>query len=475
VSGAARTTQPDLLIARQQMALSLGWHIIVASLGIGLPAMILIAEWRHLRTGEPAYDQIARRWSKALAILFAVGAVSGTVLSFEFGVLWPGLIGNFGDVIGLPFAVEGVAFFLEAIFLGIYLYGRDRLTPRAHFLAGIPIVVSGIASAAFVVMANAWMNHPQGFTLVNGDIHHLTNVNPVKAAFNPATPVEVTHLLLASLMVAGFAVAAVYAAGLLRGRRDRYHRLAFAIAFTVAVAATPLQIVAGDWAARFIAAKQPTKLAAAEGLYRTQAHAPLHIGGLPDGHGGLKFAIQIPDGLSLLAHGSAHAAVQGLDATAPALQPPVAVVHVAFDLMVGIGVGLLALGAWWLRIVRRRRRGRGADWASSKWFLWAALAAGPAAATAMEAGWVVTEVGRQPWIVYHVLLTADAVTTAHGIRACYYVVSGVYTLLTVVTILALRRIGRDAAGREPPPPDAEGFRHGGEGGSSAVLTEALGR
>jgi cytochrome d ubiquinol oxidase subunit I len=436
----------DLGIARQQMELSLGWHIIVASLGIGLPAMILIAEWQHLRTGDAVYDRIARQWAKALAILFAVGAVSGTVLSFEFGVLWPGLIGNFGDVIGLPFAVEGVAFFLEAVFLGIYLYGRDRLSPRVHLLVGIPILVSGVVSAAFVVMANAWMNHPQGFVLVDGNIHHLADVDPLRAAFNPATPVEVTHLLLASFMVAGFAVAAVYATGLLRGRRDRYHRVAFAIAFTIAAVAAPLQIAAGDWAARFIAVRQPTKLAAAEGLYRTQAYAPLHLGGFPDGHGHLRFAIEIPDGLSLLAHGNPHAVVQGLDATAPADQPPVGVVHVAFDIMVGIGFGLLGLGAWWAVAMRRRRRGR--DWAGSRAFLVSAVAAGPAAALAMEAGWTVTEVGRQPWIVYHVLLTADAVTTASGIQACYDAVLVVYVLLTIATIAGLRRIGRD---RRPPP------------------------
>jgi cytochrome d ubiquinol oxidase subunit I len=311
-----------------------------------------------------------------------------------------------------------------------------------------------------VVMANAWMNHPQGFTLVNGDVHHLANVDPVHAAFNPATPVEVTHLLLASFMVAGFAVAAIYATGLLRGRRDRYHQVAFAIAFTVAAVAAPLQIAAGDWAARFIAVRQPTKLAAAEGLYRTQSGAPLHIGGIPDGHGHLRFAIQVPDGLSLLAHGSPHALVQGLDATAPADRPPVGVVHVAFDTMVGIGFGLLALAVWWWRATRRHRRGRGPDWATSRPFLAAAVAAGPAAAIAMEAGWTVTEVGRQPWIVYHVLRTTDAVTTAPGIRTCYDVVLVVYTLLTVGTVAGLRRLAvrqpADDAGTQPlpqPPPE----------------------
>jgi cytochrome d ubiquinol oxidase subunit I len=242
---AAATTTTDLYAARTQMALSLGWHIVVACLGVGFPALVLLAEWRGQRSGDPVWQLLARRWARALGVLFAVGAVSGTILSFEMGILWPGLMGTYGEVIGLPFAIEGIAFFIEAVFLGIYLYAWDRLPPRAHLLAGLPILVAGVASAFFVVTANAWMNQPRGFDLVNGKV---TNVDPWAAMFNPATPPQTVHMLLAAFIVAGFLVAGVYAAAMLRGRRDRYHRLGFLLPFTLAAALTPVQIGVGDWA-----------------------------------------------------------------------------------------------------------------------------------------------------------------------------------------------------------------------------------
>jgi cytochrome bd ubiquinol oxidase subunit I len=239
----AAASPADLFAARSQMALSLGWHIVVACLGVGFPALVMLAEWRGLRTGDPAYRLLARRWARALGVLFAVGAVSGTILSFEMGILWPGLMGTFGEVIGLPFAIEGIAFFVEAIFLGVYLYGWDRLPPRVHLLSGVPILLAGVASAFFVVTANAWMQQPRGFDLVDGKV---TNVDPWAAMFNPATPPQTVHMILAAFIVAGFLVAGVYAVALLRGRRDRYHRLAFLLAFTVAAAVVPAQIAVGD-------------------------------------------------------------------------------------------------------------------------------------------------------------------------------------------------------------------------------------
>src|SRR5260221_7522449 len=259
------------------MGVSLGWHIIVASLGVGFPIVILVAEWRGVHRGDAVAMQLARSWSKAAGVLFAVGAVSGTIISFEMGILWPGLLGTYGSVIGLPFALEGFAFFIEAIFIGIYLYGWERLSPKAHLLTGVPVAVAGIASAFFVVTANAWMNDPQGFHLVGGKV---TDPDPWAAMFNPATPAESIHLLLASFMVTGFVVAAVYAVAMLRGRRDRYHRLGFLIPFALAAIATPLQIGAGDVAARYVADRQPVKLAAAEGLVHTESGAGEPIGGL---------------------------------------------------------------------------------------------------------------------------------------------------------------------------------------------------
>ncbi|HJR26661.1 MAG TPA: cytochrome ubiquinol oxidase subunit I [Acidimicrobiales bacterium] len=429
--------QPDLWAARQQMALSLGWHIVIACFGVGFPALVVLAEGLGIRRGDADLLRLARRWSKALALLFAVGAVSGTILSFELGILWPGLMRTFGDVWGLPFAIEGIAFFIEAIFVGLYLYGWDRLPPRVHLLIGVPIVIAGVASAWFVVTANAWMNQPRGF-----DVEHylatgeVTDIRPWAAMFNPATPPQTTHMVLAAFMVAGFGTAAVYAAALLRGRTDRYHRLGFLLPFAMAAAITPVQIGVGDWAARFLADYQPTKLAALEGLHATERGAPLTIGGLYlDGE--VRYGIEIPRALSLLAHHDPDAVVQGLDEVPADERPPVGIVRASFQVMVAIGMGLLLLGGWFAAVWWRRRR-----LPRARLFLWCAVAAGPLAAVALEAGWITTEVGRQPWIVYGVMRVEDAVTSAPNIRFGYYALVVVYTVLTVGTVYVLRRLAR---------------------------------
>ena len=429
---AAAAEPSNLIFARFQMALSLGWHIVVACLGVGFPPVILIAEALGLRRGDTVHRGLARRWARAAAVLFAVGAVSGTILSFEMGILWPGLMGGYGSVFGLPFALEGFAFFIEAIFIGIYLYGWDRLSPRRHLLTGMPVVVAGVLSAFFVVCANSWMNDPQGFRLVGG---RAVDPDPIAAMFNPATPVQTTHMILAAIMVTGFAVAAVHAVGLLGGRRGPGQRAAFLIPFTVAALFTPAQIVVGDAAARHVADHQPVKLAAMEAQVPTEVGADEHVGGIiVDGR--LRGALIIPHGLSLLLTGTTHARVPGLDAVPADQRPPANVVHLAFDLMVGTGFALLALGGW-LGLAWWRRR----DLPRSRWFLRAAVVAGPAAVAAMEAGWVTTEVGRQPWIVYRVLRTADAVNTAPGLAIGLFVLIAVYTLLTACTVYVLRRLG----------------------------------
>jgi cytochrome d ubiquinol oxidase subunit I len=423
----------DLIAARTQMALSLGWHIIVASLGVAMPAITLIAEWRGHRTGDVAYRLLARRWAKAMGVLFAVGAVSGTILSFEMGLLWPGLMGTYGEVIGLPFAMEGIAFFIEAIFLGIYLYAWDRLAPVLHMLTAVPIIIAGVASAFFVVTANAWMQQPTGFDVENG---RIVAVDPWAAMFNPATPPQTVHMILAAFMVAGFLMASVYAVAMLRGRRDRYHRLGFLVPFTVAAAITPVQIGVGDWAAHFVATNQPVKLAAMEGVFETGTGVPLHVGGIAvDGE--LRYAIEIPYGLSLLAHWDPHAEIMGLDGVPEQDRPPVNVVHPAFQLMVAMGLALLGLAVWaaWAWVRRR-------DLPRSRWFLRAAALSGIAAVLALEAGWTVTEVGRQPWIVYGVLRTADAVNPAPGLVWGFILVAVVYAALTVATVYVLRRLAR---------------------------------
>ncbi|PWU47882.1 cytochrome ubiquinol oxidase subunit I [Micromonospora sp. S4605] len=434
----------DLMAARVQMALSLGWHIVIASFGVGMPAVTVFAEWRGLRTGDPTFTGLARRWAKAMGVLFAVGAVSGTILSFEMGLLWPGLMGRFGDVIGLPFAMEGIAFFVEAIFVGIYLYAWDRVSPRVHLLSGLPVCVAGVASAFFVVSANAWMNQPRGFDLVSGEV---TDVRPWEAMFNPATPPQTVHMIVAAFMVTGFGISSVYAVALLRGRRDRYHRLGFAIPFTVAAVLSPVQVVVGDWAAHFVGEYQPTKLAAMEGLARTQAGAPLSLGGVyVDGE--LRYAVEVPNALSLLAKWDPDAVVMGLDQVPDDQEPPVTVVKWAFQLMVAIGFGLVALSAWWA-LAWWRRRGP----PRSPWFLRAAALSGVAAAVAVEAGWVVTEVGRQPWIVYGVLRTAEAVNPAPGLATGLALVAAVYAVLTVATVAVLWRMARH---RDEPIAPQEG-------------------
>src|SRR5665647_1761670 len=342
--------QPDLWAARAQMALSLAWHIVIACFGVGLPLLVLVAEFRAQRGGGAVYDELAHRWAKVLGVLFAVGAVSGTILSFEMGILWPRLIETFGSVLGLPFAIEGIAFFIEAIFIGIYLYGWDRLSPRVHLLTGIPIVIGGVASAWFVVTANAWLNQPVGFVLTNGVV---TGVDPWGAILNPATPIETTHMILAALMVTGFGIAAGHAWGLWHDAGSRLHRTGFLVAIT---------------------------LAAIEGLYHSERGAPLSIGGIPvDGQ--MYFALQIPDGLSLLAFRDPNALVQGLDTVPADQQPPVLPVHIAFQIMVAIGFALLGLSAWLGWSWWRRR-----DLPGSRKFLLGSILAGPGAVIAMEAG-----------------------------------------------------------------------------------------
>lgn len=421
----------NLGAARAQMGLSLGWHIVFACLGVGFPALILIAEWRGIH-GDADAMRLARTWAKVAGVLFAVGAVSGTILSFEMGLLWPRLMGEFGAVFGLPFALEGFAFFIEAIFLGIYLHAWDRLSPMRHLASGIPVAVAGVASAFFVVTANSWMNDPQGFTMVNG---RVTNPQPLVAMFNKATPVETIHMILAAFMVTGFLVASVYAAARLRGRTDRYHRVGLILPLIVATVITPAQIVVGDIAAREVADDQPIKLAAMEGIGKTEVGAGEHIGGIFI-NGELQFAIVLPHVLAFLAKGDPNATVAGLDSVPAADRPEaVTLIHLSFDTMVGIGFLLLGLGVWMLvRWIRRRGP------PTSRWFLRAALVAGPGAVVAMECGWITTEVGRQPWIVYNVMRTSDAVNPAPGLYWGLVVLLVVYTGLTAVTLFVLRRI-----------------------------------
>jgi len=414
-------------------ALSLGVHIPLVCFGIAFPAMVLFMEALHLRTGEIVYRDIAKRWSKVMLILFAVGVVTGTILSFELGLLWPRWMAEFGEVFGLGFALEGVSFFVEAIFIAIYVYGWDKLSPRSHFLAGIPIVITGFTGSMMVIAVNGWMNSPTGFEIENGEV---VNAEPFTALFNSNLWHELIHMYVAGFIVAGFIVAGVYAAARLRGRRDRYHRAALIVPLTFACLAALVQPLIGDWAAREVAERQPTKLAALEGLEETTKGADLTLGGVyVDGevYGG----VPIPKLLSLLAFHDPEATVQGLDAVPETDRPPVGPVRNAFTAMVTIGtalalLALLYLASWW-------RRGR---LPRSAWFYRALVAAGPLAVVALICGWITTEVGRQPWIVFEVMRVEEAVTGADGIPIGYAALAAVYAGLAVVVFWLLRRLAR---------------------------------
>jgi cytochrome d ubiquinol oxidase subunit I len=415
----------DLFAARSQMAMSLGFHIIFAVVGIGMPLLMVLAERRWIRTGDPLDLELAKRWSKGTAILFAVGAVSGTVLSFELGLLWPGFMELAGPIIGMPFSLEGFAFFMEAIFLGIYLYGWNRLPPGAHLFAGMMVAVSGALSGIFVVIANAWMNTPTGFDMIDGKV---ANIDPIAAIFNPAAFQQTLHMTLAAYTATGFVVAGIHALLLLREPMNAFHRRALTIGLLVGAPAALLQPISGDISAENVTHTQPAKLAAMEALWETRAAAPMTLGGWPDMEKReTKWGIEIPYGLSLLAHRDPNAVVIGLDSIPREDWPHVPTVHLAFQVMVGLGTWLALVAGWSLLVMLRRQ-----DIASRPWLLRAIAVSAPLGFIAIEAGWVVTEVGRQPWVIHGVLRTADAVTPMPGLVWTFTGFTLLYVLLGIV-------------------------------------------
>jgi cytochrome bd ubiquinol oxidase subunit I len=425
----------NLLAAREQMAFTLGFHIVLSCLGVALPATILIANWIGLKKGDEAAMELARRWSKAMAVTFAVGAVTGTVLSFEFGLLWPHFMDRFGAAFGVAFAIEGIFFFVEAIFLAIYIYGWKRLSGWAHFWSGVPMVLTGIGGAFSVVAANSWMNQPQGFVLDAAG--RVSEVEPLRVLFNPATGYEVPHMILAAYMVVGFLVASIYAVGMLKGRRDRLHRLGLLIPLTIGLIATPIQLFVGDTAAREVADHQPNKFAAMECIQESGTHQTEYLGGVCTADG-VKGTIGIPDLDSYLVGFSADTYVKGLNDVPADERPPAnTLLHLAFDTMVGIGSALLGLGAWFALVWWKRR-----DIPGTPWFLRAVAVSGAGAILALWCGWIVTEVGRQPWIVQGYMRTSEAVTDAKGIWFSFALVLAVYAALGTIAILVLRSMSR---------------------------------
>ena len=437
--------------ARAQMAFTLAAHIILVPLGVAWGFMALVANYRGIKKDDEAALRLAQRWSKYMAVTFAVGAVSGTVLTFEFGLLWPNFMDRFGPAFGIPFAVEGLFFFTEAIFLAIYIYGWKRLKPWPHFWSGVPIVIAGIGGTISVVAANAWMNEPGGFTL--NDAGKVVDVDPIAVIFNKAMPLQSLHMLIAAYMVGGFMIASVYAVSLLRGKRDRYHRLGFLIPFTVAVIATPVQMLVGDQLARWVYENEPIKFAAIELVPETSRDVPETLFGWLNSDGEVVGGIPIPGLASILSDPTQGTDTQitGLDAFPEEDRPTtrqVNIVHLAWDVMVGIGTMLFLL-ALWFGITWLFRR----DLPRTRWFLRIASVAGVAAVLAMEAGWVVTEVGRQPWIVFDYMKVEEAATENDGVWLTFLVICAVYAVVAVSLVLVLRLMARRFAAADEHPDD----------------------
>jgi len=424
----------DLFAARSQMALSLGFHIIFACIGMVMPFFMATSHYKYLRTKDPLYKDLTKAWSKGVAIFFVTGAVSGTMLSFELGLLWPKFMLHAGPIFGMPFSLEGTAFFIEAIALGFFLYGWGRFHPWFHWFTGVVVGISGLASGILVVAANGWMNSPSGFDYVNGE---YLNIDPIAALFNDAWFTQALHMSLAAFVATGFAVAGIHAFLLLKGKNKEFHRKAFLIAAIFGAVAAVLQPISGDISAKDIAVRQPAKLAAMESHFKTSKSAPLIIGGIPDEDAQeVNYAIEIPGALSFLAHGDFDAEVIGLDQFPKENHPPVLVTHIAFQIMVGMGMLLVGLSLLFFYSMWKKR-----TWQEARWFLWLFVVATPLGFIAIEAGWTVTEVGRQPWIIYEILKTKDAVTPIPGIKYSFYLFTAIYvSLAAIVSFLLYRQI-----------------------------------
>lgn len=422
----------DFIAARSQMALSLGFHIIFSCIGMVMPFFMAVSHYYYLKTNENVYRNVTKAWSKGVAIFFATGAVSGTVLSFELGLLWPEFMKHAGPIFGMPFSLEGTAFFIEAIALGFYLYGWDKFNKWFHWFTGVIVGLSGLASGILVVAANAWMNSPAGFDYVNGE---YINIDPIQAMFNDAWFSQALHMTIAAFVATGFAVAGVHALMILKGNNVLFHSKSFKIAALFGCTAALIQPLSGDISAKDVAERQPAKLAAMEAHFLTEKSAPLIVGGIPDEEKQeVKYAVKLPGFLSFLAHGDFESEVTGLDRIPKQDHPPVAITHYAFQIMVGTGMLMMLVAAIYFLALWKKR-----DWLSHPLLFKLFVIATPLGFIAVEAGWTVTEVGRQPWIINGIMRTADAVTPMPGIVYSFYTFSAVYVSLAVFVAFMLYR------------------------------------
>ena len=441
----------DFIAARSQMALSLAFHIVFSCIGMVMPFFMAVSHYYYLKTNEPVYKNVTKAWSKGVAIFFATGAVSGTVLSFELGLLWPSFMLHAGPIFGMPFSLEGTAFFIEAIALGFFLYGWNKFNKWFHWFTGVVVGISGLISGILVVAANAWMNSPKGFDYTNGK---YTNIDPIKAMLNDAWFSQALHMSVAAFSATGFAVAGIHALMILRKKNIIFHTKAFKIAVVFGAAAAIVQPFSGDISARYVARRQPEKLAAMEAHFKTERSASLIIGGIPDvKEQQVNYAIKIPGGLSFLAYGDFKSEVKGLNSFREDARPPVAIPHYAFQLMVTLGMIMMAIAITYFTGVIRKRK-----WRNSRWLLQLFAWSTPIGFIAVEAGWTVTEVGRQPWIIYGVMKTKDAVTPMPGIIYSFYLFSAVYiSLALIVTFMLYRQI--KMVGKIYDVPDAQQIKN----------------
>ena len=426
----------ELFWARSTMAFSLGFHIIFASISMVLPFYMAWSHRKFLKSNSAIHLRLTKAWSRGAAVLFATGAVSGTALSFQLGLLWPGFMEHAGPIIGMPFSLEGAAFFLEAIFLGLFLYGWGKFDAKWHWVCGLMVGICGLASGVLVIAANGWMNSPAGFDWVNGE---ATNIDPWKAMFNRAWPLQGLHMLVAAFQATGFAAAGLHALGWLTQKADssvEFHREALRIILPLTVVASLIQPLIGDLSAKGVAARQPEKLAAMEAHFHTEKSAALLVGGIPDETTEtVKYGVKIPYALSILAYGDPAAEVKGLEEFEPEDRPPVLIVHLAFQVMVGIGSLLLAFSLFWFAARKWRPQ-----WLETRAFLKLLVLLIPTGFVALEAGWVVTEVGRQPWVIYHLVRTADAVTPVPGQAYAFMSIVALYVFLGITSFLVLFRL-----------------------------------
>lgn len=422
----------SVILSRMLTTLTLAFHIIFATIGVGVPIMISIAEFIGVKKNDQHYLLLARRWARGFVVTVAVGVVTGTCIGLQLSLLWPSFMEVAGQLISLPLFLETFAFFFEAIFLGIYLYTWDRFKkPIYHWLLTIPIVIGSTLSAVFITVVNAFMNTPQGFTIEGRTI---TGIDPIAAFFNPAAPSKVFHLVMSSYMASAFVLAGITAFMMLKGRKGDYHKKALKLTMVSALIFSFGTALAGDLSAKFLAEYQPEKLAAGEWHFETEEGADLILFGTLNEQGEVKNAIRIPKMLSFLSYGDFNAEVTGLNEIAKDERPPL-FIHYMFDTMVSVGMFSIFISVLFVVLMMWKRGDP-----FKKWLLWPIAAAGPLSIIGIEAGWFFAEFGRQPWILRGYMKVAEGATTSNHVGIMLILFFFLYGVLGTLTITALRKI-----------------------------------